>query len=266
MNEIQTLIDLLTQKAKLAAMLAPSFPVVFPYPKIITMLRKLGFTYVAEVAAGAEKTNQELAKLMEQNPNTRYITSPCPTIVRMVKKTMPQYTKYFTQGVDSPMVATAKMVREKYPDYRPVFIGPCVLKKMEAKEDVPELNILAVTYQELSRVFTRFGVMEESNSTDKFDIAASGVTRIYPMDGGLAYSSGLVYRMKPGEVKIVSGVRNNIAAIKEFDTNPNIKLMDILNCPGGCISGPGINSSLTTSERRQKLIDYTRNSAGTGTI
>jgi iron only hydrogenase large subunit-like protein len=116
MNEVDSLIQALSEKKKLVAMLAPSFPIVYSYPSIITMLRKLGFSYVIEVSLGAEKTNEELAQLLKNNPDSRYITSPCPTIVRMVRQQMSQYAKYFTHGVDSPMVATAKIAKEKYPD------------------------------------------------------------------------------------------------------------------------------------------------------
>lgn len=261
MDEINELISLLQKKEKLTAMLAPSFPIVFDYPAIITMLKKLGFTYTAEVAVGAKKTNEELLALLKADPNARYITSPCPTIVRMVKKTMPQYAKYFTHNVDSPMVATAKIVAEQFPGSRPVFIGPCILKKMEAKEDVPELNILVLTYKELQQIFDRFGIKEETNPEDHFDISAPGMTQLYAIDGGLSHSSGLTQHLKPGEIKIVSGVQNNIAAIKEFDANPAIKLLDILNCPGGCIGGPGIESQLNTMERAQKIGNYIKHQA-----
>jgi len=258
MNEENTLIEMLTNKQKLVAMLAPSFPIVYEYPKIITMLKKLGFSYVVEVSAGAKKTNEELVELMKKNPEARYITSPCPTIVSMVRKTMPEYAKYFTQGVDSPMVATAKIAREAYPGYTPVFIGPCVMKKIEAKE-VPELDILVLTYIELAHVFKHFNLPEETNPNDHFDISAPGMTRLYPVDGGLSHSSGVTNKVEEGAVKVVSGAQDNINAIKEFDTNQKIKLLDILNCPGGCIGGPGIKSDLTTDQRKQKIFEYTQN-------
>ncbi len=256
MNEPKALIDLIDNKEKLVAMLAPSFPIIFPYPAIITMLRKLGFAYVVEVAAGAKKTNEELISLLKSDPNARYITSPCPTVVRMIKKQMPQYAKYFTHNVDSPMAATAKIVREQYPGYRPVFIGPCIMKKFEATEDVPELNIFVLTYLELLEIFNHYNINEQVNPDDHFDISEPGMTRIYPIDGGLSQSSGLSRQMQDGEIKIVSGAQNNIAAIKEFDTNPKVKLLDILNCPGGCIGGPGIKSNLTIEERKKKILDY----------
>ncbi len=261
MDEVNQLIELLTKKEKLTAMLAPSFPIVFNYPSIITMLKKLGFSYTIEVAVGAKKTNEELLSLLQANPTARYITSPCPTIVRMVKKTMPQYAKYFTHNVDSPMAATAKIVREKFPESKPVFIGPCVLKKMEAKEDIPELNIVVITYKELQDIFNRFAIKEETNPEDHFDIGEPGMTRLYALDGGLSHSSGLTKQLKPEQIKIVSGVQNNIAAIKEFEANPAIKLLDILNCPGGCIGGPGIVSSLNTMERAKKIGEYIKKQA-----
>ena len=40
----------------MVAMLAPSFPIVFEYPQIVTNLKKLGFTNVFEVSRGAIET------------------------------------------------------------------------------------------------------------------------------------------------------------------------------------------------------------------
>ncbi len=256
MNEVSTLIEFINKKEKLAAMVAPSFPIVFSYPMIITMLKKLGFSYTVEVAVGAKKTNDQLLQLLKENPDARYITSPCPTVVRMIRKQMPQYEKYLSHGVDSPMVATAKIVIEKYPGYRPVFIGPCIVKKLEAIEDVPELNILVITYTELKQVFAHFNISKDSNPEDKFDISETGLTRMYALDGGLSHSSGLTDRMQEGEINIVSGTQNNIQALKEFETNPKIRLLDILNCPGGCIGGPGIVSSLTPEQRKAKILEF----------
>jgi len=169
---------------------------------------------------------------------------------------MPQYEKYLSHGVDSPMMATAKIVIEKYPGYKPVFIGPCIVKKLEAIEDVPDLNILVITYTELKQILGHFNISEETNPDDKFDISETGLTRMYALDGGLSHSSGLTDQMQEGEIKIVSGTQNNIQAIKEFDTNPKIRLLDILNCPGGCIGGPGIISSLTPEGRKTKILEF----------
>lgn len=257
MAEAEILIQALTAKKKLVAMVAPSFPIVFNYPGIVANLRKLGFDYITEVSVGAEKTNEELLELLKKNPESRYITSPCPTIVRMVREQMPQYAKYFTTGVDSPMVAMAKICDEKYPGYQPVFIGPCIVKKLEGKEDYPELNILVLNYEEMKQVFEHFKIDPEmeNGQGDKFDLAGTGLTRIYPVDGGLSHSSGLLRQLQR-EVSVVSGWESCQQAIKEFDKDPKVRLLDILFCEGGCIGGPGIKSALNPEERKQKILDY----------
>jgi len=37
------------------------------------------------------------------------------------------------------------------------------MKKLEAKEDIPEFNILVLTYTELSQVFSRFSIQKKQS-------------------------------------------------------------------------------------------------------
>jgi iron only hydrogenase large subunit-like protein len=256
MNESSQLIDLLRKKAKLAAMLAPSFPVVYEYPQIVSRLKQLGFLHVVEVAAGAKKTNEAVLTLLQDNPQSRFITSPCPSFVRLIRTKHPRLLPYLALKADSPMVATARIVKEKFPDCAPVFIGPCIAKKLESSEDYPELNILVLTYKELDAVFDAFHVGEAAaQAGDGFDITEQA-TRIYPIDGGLTESSGVRSILKDEEIRIVSGWKNCEAALLEFEKNPKIRLLDILFCEGGCINGPGIVSALSLDERKKKILEF----------
>jgi len=255
MNDSSKLIDLINNKTKLVAMLAPSFPINYEYPQIITLLKKLGFSYVVEVSAGAKKTNEEVLTVLQNNPQSRFITSPCPSFVRLVRHKYPQLVKYLAFQADSPMVATAKIVKEKYPDFQPVFIGPCIAKKLEASEDYPNLNILVINYKELDDVFKHFNISTATDSNDSFDISEPS-TRIYPFDGGLTISGGIDKILKPEEIRIVSGWKNCESTLLEFETNPKIRFVDILFCEGGCINGPAANKELTIEQRKQKILDY----------
>ena len=120
--EAKQLIDLIDKKEKLVAMLAPSFVVVFEPMQVIGMLKRIGFKYVIEVARGAEETNKQLLALMKLHPDKRYITNPCPTVVRTIRNRFPQLIGYLAP-IDSPMVATAKITAKKYPGFKKVFIG-----------------------------------------------------------------------------------------------------------------------------------------------
>ncbi|HEX7542960.1 MAG TPA: [Fe-Fe] hydrogenase large subunit C-terminal domain-containing protein [Patescibacteria group bacterium] len=259
MTDTDKLINLLKSKSKLVAMLAPSFPIMYDYPQVINQLKQLGFEKVVEVSVGAKETNRQLVEFIKTHPQTRLITSPCASFVRFIKTKHREFLPYLTLNIDSPMVATTKIVKEKYPGFQPIFIGPCIVKKLEASQDHPELNILVLTYKELESVFIQL-LLNSPNSpnNDIFDLSESS-TRLYPTDGGLTESSGVRNILREDEIRVISGWKNCESALMEFQNNPKIRLLDILFCEGGCINGPGINSALSIEERKKKITEYTKN-------
>jgi len=253
--ETKELLNLIEKKSKVVAMLAPSFPVDFSYPEIIGMLKRLGFKYVVEVAAGALTTNRQLHALLKRYPHKRYITNPCPSIVRLVKNKYPHLVPFLTP-IDSPMIATAKIVAKKYPNYKKVYIGPCFVKKTEAKEDHPELEMLVLTYKEIAEIFKAKNISpKKSDKSFSLDVIDSE-TRLYPISGGLAQSSGLTKKLTESEYDVISGPKLAERAIQEFSNKPELKVLDILYCDGGCINGLGIKSKLSLTERRKKIVDF----------
>lgn len=255
-TEPQILIELLEKKQPIVAMLAPSFPIVYKFPNIIGKLKRLGFNYVVEVAAGAMATNSAAVELLKNNPKARVITSPCASFVRMIRTKYPHLRKYLGFAADSPMVATAKIVRKKYPGARPIFIGPCNAKKLEANEDYPELEIVSVTYKQMTDIFDHFQIKDDPTDVQaKLDIEETH-TRLYPISGGLAQSSAVKDLLADEEIEVVSGWQNCEKALKRFEQNDKVRLLDILFCEGGCINGPGIESSLSLDERREKIVEF----------
>ncbi len=253
--EIRELLNLVAKKSKIAAMLAPSFPVDFSFPEIVGMLKRLGFKYVVEVAVGAIKTNRQLRALLKLYPHKRYITNPCSTIVRLVKNNYPRLVPFLTP-IDSPMIAAAKIVAKKYPNYKKVYIGPCFVKKIEAKEDHPELELLVLTYKEIAEVFKIKNISpEKSDRHSSFDMSGSDA-RLYPISGGLAQSSGLTKKLTDPEYDVISGPKLAEKAIQEFPNKPELKVLDILYCDGGCINGTGVLTKDSLDRRRQKIITY----------
>lgn len=256
MSDVSQLIELLSQQQKMVAMVAPSFPIMYQPSEIVSKLKKLGFAAVVEVSVGAKKTNEQVMSVLQTQPTARFITSPCASFVRLVRKKYPHLVQYLAFQADSPMIATARIITEKYPDHKPVFIGPCIVKKLEATEDYPDLNILVLTYKELEEVLAHYQVPAECNDPAAvFDLAEAS-TRIYPTDGGLTETSGLRSVLKDEEIRIVSGWEKCEATLKEFEQNPTIRFVDILFCDGGCINGPGIVSTLSREEREQRIKDY----------
>lgn len=254
--EPEILIELLENKQPVVAMLAPSFPIVYEFPNIVGKLKRLGFNHVVEVTAGAMRTNSAAVELLKNNPKARVITSPCASFVRMIRTKYPHLRKYLGFAADSPMIATARIVREKYPNHRPIFIGPCNAKKLEANEDYPELEIVSVTYKQMTDVFNHFKIIDDpSDSTAKLDIEETH-TRLYPISGGLAQSSAVKDLLADEEIEVVSGWQNCEKALQRFEQDDKVRLLDILFCEGGCIHGPGIDSPLSLEERREKIVEF----------
>jgi iron only hydrogenase large subunit-like protein len=259
MDKILTITELLKSNYPLVAMLAPSFPIVFDTQTIVGQLKRAGFKNVVEVSTGAERTNEMMINALKENETARFIASPCPNIVRTIRTRFPEATKYLATNVDSPMVATARRVIKEFPNTRPVFIGPCLVKRLEAAEDFPELNIFCMTYKDLQQLFIDLNISpEEADKNENFDLE-SGVTRLYPVSGGLTQSSGARDLLSEDDIEVVSGVQNIENAIKRFVASDHLRLLDILFCDGGCINGPGIVSTLTIDERRKKITDYWEN-------
>lgn len=249
-KETKKLLSLIDKKEKMVAMLAPSFPVDFDYPKIIGELKGLGFDKVVEVSAGAIETNKQLKALLKLRPNRKYISNACPGIVYWIKNQYPELANDLTP-IDTPMIATAKIAQEKYPEHKKVFIGPCLMKKKEAQDS--DLDILVLTYKEISEVLEKKEV-EVKEGNYSFDLVGSK-TRLYPISGGLGQSSGLIQKMTDAEIDVISGDKIK-KAIEDFIHNPEIKVLDILSCDGGCINGPGIMSQDSLEERRKKVIGH----------
>jgi len=261
--EVKELLNLIDKKPacrqagqKMVAMLAPSFPVDFNFPEVIGMLKRVGFKYVAEVTRGAIETNNQLLELLKKYPEKRWITNPCPNIVRLIKNKFPELVQYLT-SIDSPMSATAKIVAKKWPKFKKVFIGPCLAKKLEAKEDWPDLDILVITYKELKQVFEIKNIVSDKKDLKaKFDIKGTG-TELYPISGGLAQSSCLNEKLTNPEMDIISGpVVVNEFLTKFLTDKKDVKVLDILSCDGGCVNGPGTFLKDSLDKRRQRVINY----------
>ena len=143
------------EKYKVYAVVAPSISSQFTYAKlgqVITGLKELGFFTVVEAALGADMVAMSEAKELSEK---EFLTSSCcPAFVKIVKKYVGDAADKISHTV-SPMVATGRLLKEQYPDAVTVFIGPCIAKKSEAKEN-PEYIDYVLTF-EVTAINLTFG-------------------------------------------------------------------------------------------------------------
>jgi signal transduction histidine kinase/Fe-S-cluster-containing hydrogenase component 2 len=254
---------LLQSGERVVAMLAPSFPAEFteiPPGTLVAMIRALGFESVHEITLGADLVAHAYRKLLEENPERRYITTPCPAAVSYVRKYHPRLMPYLAPIV-SPMVAMARVLRHDLgDDIKVVFMGPCVAKK-RASIDTTHGEVDAVlTFAELRDMFSRRGIKPENfDGHDQFDPPYGGLGAVFPISGGLLQTAGLTEDLLTGELIIAEGRNEFIEAINEFDlSHADTRLLDVLSCVG-CFAGPGMTNDETMLQRRSRISAYARN-------
>jgi two-component system NtrC family sensor kinase len=254
---------LLKANEQVAAVIAPSFPAEFPdisTANLVAMIRALGFNSVHEISLGADLVAQAYRRLFEENPDKRYITTPCPAVVSYVRKYHPRLMPNLAPLV-SPMVAYARVLRRELgPDVKVVFAGPCVAKK-RASIDFWHHEIEAVlTFAELRDMFRRSGIVAEDYAEEKddFEPPYGGIGMVFPISGGLLQTAEFTPDLLSGEVVVADGRDQFVDTINEFDqAHADTRLLDILACQG-CYAGAGMTADNTMLQRRTAISAYAR--------
>ncbi len=251
-------IEMLKNKEKVYAVIAPSISSQFRYAKlgqVITGIKALGFHSVVEAALGADMVAYaESGELAEKG----FLTSSCcPAFVSYVKGQFPELADNISHNL-SPAATIAKYIKETDPDSKIVFIGPCTAKKMEfQKEEVRPYIDCVITFEELQALFDSrdLEIMEmEEGVLDN----ASYYGRIFARCGGLAdaVAEGLKERgITDFDLKAVScdGIEEcRMALLKKSKNVLDANFIEGMACVGGCIGGAGC---LTHGEKNKAEVD-----------
>ncbi|TAJ15367.1 4Fe-4S dicluster domain-containing protein [Marinilabiliaceae bacterium JC017] len=211
--------------------------------KILNAISKLGFADVIEVAQGADITTQhETAEWKEKMEagETFMTTSCCPAYTELTQKHIKGLIPHVSH-TPSPMVFTADVAREKYPNAKLVFIGPCLAKRKEAF-----LN-KSVDYVMTAEELGAFFAVEGIDVTQNEALASSAA--ITPEGRGFAASGGVTAAIESilpegtnFKAFMVNGLsKKTIKLLKTFPIRPpKANFVEVMACEGGCISGPGI--------------------------
>lgn len=247
---IVQLIEEIKAHKRVYAILAPAFVSQFGIQikpsQIFTALKKMGFYRVMEASFGADiVTLEETKEFLERVPKKQSFltTSCCPAYVDMVKKHLPDVESNLSTTV-SPMIAAAKVIKSEDPEAVTVFIGPCIAKKVEAK-NFPDLIDYVITFEEAAALFagteTELSAIEESS----FVTTASKDGNSFAKAGGVAQAVVAAAANLAPERRVkthsAEGLHNCRTALTDMKNEQNdATLFEGMACTGGCIGGPGI--------------------------
>ena len=254
---ILDVVEMLKNNEKVIAIVAPSIAAQFgsaTIGQVVTGIKLVGFTSVVEAALGADiAAIYEAQELVEKGFLT---TSCCPAFVNFVKKNYPNLEKHVSHNL-SPMAIMGKIIKEKHPEYKTVFIGPCTAKKAEAKkDDVKEYVDCVLTFEELLALLkSKDLTLKNLEETPLDDATLFG--RNFARSGGV--TEAIIQSIKEQNLNfeinplVCDGIENLKIALTKANKGllPN-NFIEGMVCSGGCIGGP---CALTHAIKDKSLID-----------
>jgi len=234
-------------KYKVYCIVAPAISAQFPdaeIDNIVTAIKKLGFYQVVEAALGADIVADYEAKLLESElKHKKFVTSSCcPAFVSYIKVKYPELVDNISTSV-SPMIATARLIRNSDPDARIVFIGPCVAKKAEITLDNLRDDIqYTISFEELLSFLDAYEIEPSECEGSPLD-NASYFGRIFARSGGVTeaiknsiFEQNLDLDLKPVVCNGLDECDKALKLAKSGRLNGNF--IEGMACIGGCVNGP----------------------------
>lgn len=256
-SQIFQLIRAMQSGRKILAQIAPAFvgqfgPNVTP-GQVKTALKQLGFAEVYETAIGADlgalAEAEHYVNEVASGKQAFSLTSCCPSWSVLAKNFFPETIDKISNAL-TPMVATARIMKEEHPDASVVFIGPCASKKLEASRRTIRSEVdFVITFEELMGMFDAKGiVLEEVVAEDEMeDATAAG--RGYGVAGGVASAIEACVKEYYPDVEVHIEHAESLAECKKMlllakAGKKNGCLIEGMACPGGCIAGAGTNIAI----------------------
>ena len=216
-------------------------------------LLDIGFKEVHEVASGADfGAASEAHQYVEEVVSGKLpflLTSCCPAWAMLAKKQFPQMIDKVSQSL-TPMVATARKIKQKTPQARVVFIGPCAAKKLEASRMSVRSDVdFVITFEELAGIFAAKNVDFSKYIGERSLHEATGAGRGYAVSGGVASAIEKCIREYYPEVDVKIEHAEGLEECKKILLLAKIGkkngcLIEGMGCPGGCVAGAGTNISV----------------------
>lgn len=244
-SQMIDILNCIKQKKKVIAMIAPAIAghLDCTPEQLHSVLKKIGFYEVYEVAQGADITARTEAKDFEERMergDAFMTTSCCAAYNELVKKHLPEIKKYVSD-THTPMYYTAEIVKKEHPDCLSVFVSPCFAKRREVLDN-PNVDYL-LNFEELAAILIAMDIHLDEAEAEKFAYTASKEAKDFPLTGGVARSVQAAWKGDPAAIKpvVINGLnKESVRDLKIYAKTgkcPLGNLVEVMSCPGGCIGG-----------------------------
>ena len=233
-DETEQVRVLLQSRVPVYVSLAPSFAAYFAGVGIDSLreaIQKLGFADAEETALGATVVKKEYDRLIDEGTQDVIITSCCHSVNLLIQKYFPAVLPYLAPVI-SPMQAHCRDIKQRHPEAKVVFVGPCIAKKDEA-QFYEGFADAVLTFDELEAWFKSAGIELRAERDETPDSR----TRLFPTTGGILRTMA---KKNPRYTYIaVDTPRDCIAALQDIESGKlHNCFIEMSACTGSCIGGP----------------------------
>lgn len=252
--------QLLASGSPVIAVLGCSFPTFFHNAspgKLVTGLKRLGFSEVHEGAYGSELIAPAYARAMEES-TVPLISSHCSAVVDLIERHYPKLVSNLVPVV-SPMVAMGRFLKRVHgPEAKVVYISSCIAAKFEIQSEGAQGSIdVVLTYQELEAMFRARSIHLQALTDHFFDGIQPRLGRLFPITAGTFRAFSIATDPLDTDIVTASGEVNVMGIIGDLAAaRITPKIADLRFCYHGCIGSPGENKELTEFYKRKLIINH----------
>ena len=252
-SDIDRVKNWLKSGEKVHCSLAPSFVgLLQTEERVKQTLLRMGFASVEETSIGAAEVSAHYRELCKQATMTNILSTCCPVVVKLITTRFPQLVDQIAPVI-SPMRASGKILKQKYPNDKIVFIGPCIAKVEEGENS-----------DEIDAVLTFEDVFDFADM-DKEDFFTTGfigdLSRSYPVTGGIiqTVASGC------GDYSLmtVDGIGPLMECLQAIvDHTIEHVFIEMSACVGSCLGGPMLKKGQQRRWKAQQILSVTNQNNG----
>ena len=236
--------------------ISSEFPDILDVRNFVGMIRELGFKFVNEISFGADIIAYKYKNLFDNFKGKYHITTNCPPIYDYVEKFQTHIIDSLVK-IDSPMLASAKIVKEIHGDNcKIIAITPCLAQKREAKRFglVDEV----ISFEELRLMFTKNKIYENSVEFSEFDMPLGSKGSLYPLSTGILNAADINYTDIETKIITKEGAEHFTQFMNDFASISLIKHhLNIFYCHG-CTMGPCAKNNRSYLRNHSLVVDYTK--------
>lgn len=254
-SQVFDILQCIRKGEEVIAIVAPSIRAQFgvSIEQVYGGLKEVGFTDVIEVAQGAmETTRREAAELIEKLHEGQpfMTTSCCPSYIQLVEKHIPDMKKYVS-STGSPMYYAARIAKEKYPNAKIVFVGPCVAKRKEVKMD-PCVDY-TLTFEEVASIFTGMDINLETTRPYSVVFNSSREAHGFAQAGGVVNAVKVCLdKQEVNAIQIANLNKKNVALLRAYAKTGKVpgQFIEVMACEGGCVTGPCVYGDKSAGQKQ----------------